>query len=453
MPTFEKRSEMPVPRDALFAYHARPGALRRLVPPWETVRVVESSEHIRDSARVVLEMKIGPIWKRWTAEHFDYVEGRQFRDRQVSGPFASWTHTHRFEDGPTPGTSVLIDHVEYTVPLGALGAAVGGRFVRGELERMFAFRHARTRNDLVRHVRVAPMTIAVSGASGGIASNLIPFLTTAGHSVQRLVRDGSAGGDAIRWDATTGEVDREKLAACDALVHLAGKNIAVRWTDRAWREIESSRVDATRKLCETLAAMERRPRVLVCASAVGIYGDRGDEELTEASAPGTGRLADVCKAWEAATHPARDARIRVVNLRIGVVVSASSGAVAKLLLPTQIGMAGPLGDGRQWMPWVAMDDVIGAIDAAIRNDAWRGPINAVAGSVRQREFALALARVLHRPAIVPTPRAAVRAIFGEMSDILFASANVRPTLAERGFVPTFASLEDALRLELGRQRK
>ena len=452
MPTFEKRFEMPVSRDALFAYHARPGALRRLIPPWQTARIVESSEHIRDGARVVLEMKVGPLWKRWVAEHFAYVEGRQFRDRQASGPFASWTHTHRFEDGPTPGTSVLIDHVEYELPLGTIGAAAGGAFVRGELERMFAFRHARTRNDVARHAGVAPLTIAVSGAGGAIASNLIPFLTTAGHRVRRLVRDGSAGDDAIRWDAATGDVDGDRLGACDALVHLAGKNIAVRWTDRNWREIESSRVDATRRLCETIARMPRRPRVLVCASAIGFYGDRGEEPLTESSPRGDGRAAELCERWEAATHPARYAGVRVVNLRIGVVVSANSGAVAKLLTPTRFGVGGPLGGGEQWLSWIAMDDVVAAIDASVRDEALVGPVNAVTGGVRQREFAQTLGRVLHRPAFVPTPALAVTTIFGEMGrELLLASARVEPTrLRERGFAPTWPTLERALRFELGR---
>lgn len=448
MLAFEKRSQMPVPREALFAYHARPGALARLIPPWQTARIVESSEHIRDGARVVLDLKVGPIWRRWTAEHFDYVEGRQFRDRQVSGPFKSWTHSHRFEDGPTPGTSVLIDHVEYEPPF---AFATGGR-ARRELERMFAFRHARTRDDLVRHAEVArPLTVAITGANGSIAKNLIPFLTTAGHRVRRLVRGASSDAEAIRWDAATGAVDEAKLAECDALVHLAGRNIFTRWTDKTWREIDDSRVLATRKLCETIARMPRRPGVLVSASAVGYYGDRGEEELTEESARGGGRAAELCERWEQATAPAWEAGIRVVNLRIAVVFSASSGAISQMLTPTKLGLGGPLAGGRQLIPWIAMDDVVSLIDRCVRDETYAGVINGVAGSVRQGELAKTLGRVLHRPAIVPTPAFAPHAIFGQMADeLLFASANVRPTLGERGFAPTYPTVEATLRFELGR---
>ena len=457
MPTFEKRSEMPVPRDALFAYHARPGAIERLIPPFQSARVVEKSDNIRDGARVVIEVQVGPIRQRVVAEHFGYVEGRQFCDRMLNGPFARWEHTHRFEDGPTPGTSVLVDHVEYALPMGALGGLVAGGYVRGELDRMFAFRHARTRNDVARHADVAtPLTIAVSGASGAIASNLTPFLTTAGHAVRPLVRDASNGdadrANAIRWNAGTGEVDRERLGACDALVHLAGKNIAVRWTDAAWREIESSRVDATRKLCDTIATMERRPRVMVSASAIGFYGDRGDAAMTEASAAGDDRVAALAAAWEAATRPAVDAGVRVVNLRTGVVLSADSGALPKMATPAKLGVGGPVGGGGQWLSWIAMDDIVNAIDVAIRDERYVGPLNGVTGSVRQRDFADALGRVLHRPSFVPTPAAAVTTLFGEMGQsLLLASTRVEPgVLRANGFEPTWPTLEGALRFELGR---
>ena len=468
MSVFEKRSSFSVPRDQLAAYHERPGALERLIPPWETVRVVKNDGPLVDGKCVVLATKIGPVWKEWEAEHFDVVPGVRFRDRAIRGPFAAWMHSHLFE-APSASSSVLVDQVEYQLPFGILGR-IGSGHVERQLARMFAFRHQRTLNDLQRHATFSNrprLKVAVSGASGAIASNLTPFLTTAGHTVARLMRagastprssrsdrgrSGSHESETIQWDAATGEVDQSQLSECDALIHLAGKNIAVRWSKKTRDALWRSRVDATRKLCETLARMTKRPATLVCASAVGFYGDRGEEVLDETSARGDGFAAEMCDAWERATDPARDAGMRVVNMRTGVVISANSGALAKLLLPAKFGMAGRLGSGEQWMPWIAMDDIIAAIDWCVQEESIVGPVNGVTGSVRQGEFMTTLGRVLRRPTFAPLPAFGVEAIFGQMGkELLLASANVRPTwMRAAGFTPTFESLEAALRFELGR---
>ena len=457
MPTFDKSSPFPVDAATLFAWHARPGALRRLLPPWQAVRIVEDAASIRDGSRVVMDMRLAPfIWKRWVAEHFDFVDGERFRDRALRGPFKSWTHTHRTIAKPG-GTSVLNDHVDYEVPLGAIGRAVGGARIDGDLERMFAFRHARTLNDLIRHSDFAdrrPLTVAVSGASGAVAQRLMPLLTTGGHSVRRLVRTASSDADAIRWDANTGNVDLDRLGGCDAIVHLAGKNIATRWTDARKAEFRRSRVDATRGLCETLARMpaDRRPSVLVCASAAGIYGDRGEERLDESSPPGDLWISKLCVDWEAATQPARDAGIRVVNLRIAAVLAADSGALSMMLAPARLGLAGRMGSGRQWMPWIAMDDLTYMIHAALLNGAWAGPINALTTSTRQRELIDTIGQVLHRPTIAPMPAAVATTLLGEMArEVLLTSQNAQPKRArELGFTPTFPTLESVLRFELGK---
>jgi uncharacterized protein (TIGR01777 family) len=476
MSSFEKRSVIRASRQQLAAYHERDGALERLIPPWERVRVVQNDGPLVDGKRVVLAMKIGPVWKEWEAEHFDVVSGRQFRDRAIRGPFASWTHSHFFEDSAAPTqagmpvpldgvaaheapalmplpSSELIDRVDYTLPFGPLGR-IGASHIRKQLERMFAFRHARTATDLARHARFADrprLKIAISGANGAIASNLIPFLTTAGHRVARLVRGRVRSSDDIAWNAETGEVGAS-MGECDAIVHLAGKNIATRWSKRNRDEIYRSRVDATRKLCESLAKLPRRPTTLVCASAVGFYGDRGEAALDESSPRGEGFVAEMCEKWERATYAAHDAGIRVVNLRTGVVISANTGAIAKLLLPAKFGMTGRLGSGKQWMPWIAMDDIVAAIDWCVQDESIVGPVNGVTGSVRQGEFMKTLGHVLHRPTLAPLPAFGVKTIFGQMGrELLLASANVRPTrLGKIGFVPTFATLEAALRFELGR---
>ncbi len=450
MPTFARTVSLPVDAKTVFGYHASPGALRRLIPPWADVRVVQEPASLRDGSRAVISVGLGPIRKTWVAEHFDFVESRQFCDRQIEGPFQSWTHTHRFADAA--GGSRLEDRIDYRP---GVGMAWLGPKIRGELARGFAFRHTRTRFDLTRHAAhrgSPPLTIAITGASGAIGSELAPFLTTAGHSVLKLVRGGAKASDERSWSADSGAIEFAPAENVEAVVHLAGKNIATRWTDTAKREIRESRVDVTRKLCEHLASLPRKPRVLICASAVGYYGDRGEESLDENAPPGEGWLEQTCVEWENATRPAREAGIRVVNLRTAVVLSARHGALGKMLLPAKLGVAGRVGSGTQWMPWISMDDHLGVIyESLFRND-WSGPINSVTGSVRQADFIRTLGKVLHRPAFLPLPRAAVSLLFGEMGrELLLGSTRVEPAkLKASGFEWMLPDLEGALRFELGR---
>ena len=259
--------------------------------------------------------------------------------------------------------------------------------------------------------------------------------------------------DELRWDPARGEIDRAGLEGLDALVHLAGESVAGRWTAAKKRRIKDSRVLGTRLVCEALAQLEHKPRVLVCASAIGVYGDAGDTELTEDSASGEGFLAEVVREWEAATEPARAAGIRVVLLRTGIVTSARGGALERLRLPFSLGLGGPIGGGRQWQSWIDLDDLIGVIHHAIHCDALRGPVNAVAPEpVRQAEFARTLASVLRRPSLLPLPAAIVRAVFGEFGrEALLASQRVSSTrLRESGFEFDFPTLEASLRHQLGR---
>ena len=297
------------------------------------------------------------------------------------------------------------------------------------------------------------MKVIVSGTSGLIGAALGFRLTEAGHDVGRLVRSAPSRAGDVAWNPAEGTIDAARLAGCDAVVHLAGESIAEgRWNDAKKERIRRSRVAGTELLAKTFAGLDRPPQVFCCASAIGFYGDRGDEVLTETSSSGTGFLPEVCRAWEAACDPAREAGIRTVNLRIGVVLAQEGGALAKMLTPFKLGVGGKIGSGRQWMSWVSRDDLVRVIEHSLTTPSLSGPVNAVSGAVTNQDFTKTLGRVLRRPTIFPMPAFAARSAFGEMADaLLLASTRVEPTvLRESGFRFEQETLEAALRHHLGR---
>ncbi len=301
------------------------------------------------------------------------------------------------------------------------------------------------------------MKVLVSGSSGLVGSALVPFLSLGGNDVVRLVRRAPRDEREIEWDPERGVRDAARLEGLDAVVHLAGENIAAgRWTEERMRRIRESRVLGTKTLCEALAHCRERPGVLVSASAIGFYGDRGTELLTEVSASGAGFLADVCRAWEGATGIAADAGIRVVNARSGMVLSKAGGALRRMLVPFSLGLGGRIGSGFQFVSWIALDDLRDALVHALQTSALSGPVNMVAPNpVTNREFTRALAHVLQRPAIFPLPAFAARVLLGKMADeLLLASQRVLPErLRETGFRFTYPELEGALRHVLARPRR
>ena len=297
-----------------------------------------------------------------------------------------------------------------------------------------------------------PVNILVSGSTGLVGSALCPALRQAGHRVTRLVRTrpASATGDAW-WNPEAGQIDPPGPDGFDAVVHLAGEGIAAgRWTAGQKARIRDSRVQGTGLIANAIARASRPPRVLVSASAIGYYGDRGETVLTEEAAPGQGFLPEVCRAWEDATSAALTRGVRVVRLRIGVVLSPKGGALAKMLPPFRLGFGGRLGTGKQYMSWISLEDLVGVIRAALQNDTLTGPVNAVSPlPVTNSAFTAALAATLHRPALFPMPAFAARLAFGEMADaLLLASARVEPArLLAAGHIFRHPALPQAL-LEL-----
>jgi len=273
-----------------------------------------------------------------------------------------------------------------------------------------------------------PLKVLISGTSGLVGSAIVSALREGGHDVTRLVRSTVTAPDQISWNPSDPLLP-ESVSGFDAVIHLAGESIATRWTEARKRRIVESRVPATQNLATALAKGQQRPRVFICASAIGYYGDRGEEILREDSPSGEGFAAEVCCQWEAAAQAAAGAGIRAVQIRTGIVLSAAGGALAKMLPPFRMGVGGNVGNGRQWMSWIDLRDEVGAIQHLLTADSISGPVNLVSPNpVRNAEFTRTLASVLHRPAILPMPAFAARLAFGQMADeLLLAGQRVEPS--------------------------
>ena len=291
------------------------------------------------------------------------------------------------------------------------------------------------------------MRIVVSGASGLIGSTLVPALRGDGHDVVRLVRREPARSDEIRWDPAAGALELASLEGVDAVVNLSGANLDRRWTERAKREILESRTKSTGLLASVAAALDPRPSAFLCAGGTGVYGNRGDEILTEESAPGDGFLADVTSQTEASSLPAREAGIRVVHFRQGMVLSHKGGALKRMLPFFRFGLGGPVGSGAQWWSWTSLDDVVSAYRLVLTSDL-AGPVNLTAPNpVTSRQFAKALGRALRRPALLPAPALGIRLLFGEKGEeVLLAGQRALPArLLDAGFEFSYPTVDAALK--------
>lgn len=439
--------------DAAFAWHTRPGAFERLIPPWEHIRLVGPHPGLRAGSEVALEGRVGPVPFRWTLRHTEVTPPLRFRDEQVAGPFHRWRHDHEFT--ARAAVSDLTDTIECSLPAAPVADRVAGKWVERRLARTLRYRHDTTAGDLTLAQRYStrPLRVAITGASGLIGRTIRALLTTSGHTVVPLVRRAAAPGE-ISWDPDRGRLDPTDLSGLDAVVHLAGENIAGgRWTAARKQRILESRTRGTTLLAAGCARAAVPPRTLISVSAVGFYGDQADTLLPESAEPGQGFLVEVTRAWERAAEAARAAGIRVVHPRFGVVLTPAGGALKAMLPAFRAGVAGRLGSGKQWMSWVSIDDVAGALVHLLHTETIRGPVNVVAPHpATNAEFTRTLGRVLHRPTVVAVPAAAIKLVLGALGEeALLASARVEPgVLKATGYLFRWPELEPCLRHLLGR---
>jgi hypothetical protein len=409
----------------VFDWHTRPGAITRLSPPWQPVRVVAEADSLQ-SGRAELGL---PGGLRWVADHQpdSYDPPRRFVDTIGTEGLASlpvrlavrWRHTHDFEELSGERTRVT-DRVATPVPARALRA-------------MFGYRHRQLADDIGVHRHaaaqgLAPATVAVTGSSGLVGSQLTAFLSTGGHRVIRLVRHAATKSDERQWNPD--DPDPGLLAGVDAVIHLAGASIAGRFTEEHRAAIRDSRIGPTRRLAELIAKSADGPKVLISASAVGYYGyDRREETLTEDSGRGDGFLADVVAEWENATAPAEQAGVRVVRVRTGIVQSPGGGTLRLLRPLFAAGLGGRVGNGQQWLSWIGIDDLVDVYHRGLWDADLSGPVNAVAAEpVRNVDYTRTLAHVLRRPALLPVPSLGPRLLLGEQGarELACASQRVLP---------------------------
>jgi uncharacterized protein (TIGR01777 family) len=453
MPLYVRESTLAAPVGRVYEWHTRPGAFRRLTPYWESARVLKDAP-IQDGNEAILQVGAGPFKWRWVARYQDCLPGRRFRDEQVSGPFPHWLHSHDFISG-VGDESRMRDHLDYDSPLGMNGGLIGD-WVHYRLDRLFRFRHERLQNDFKRLAAYPfpPKKILMTGASGFVGKPLFDFLNNAGHEVWTLVRRApQPGAKEIFWDWENGSLDLTELEGFDAVIHLAGENIASgRWNRKRKAAIRRSRVEGTGFLAESLARLKKPPKAFISASAIGYYGDRQDEELFELSQQGYGFLSDACDAWEKAAAPLKVLGVRVAHVRTGIVLNGGGGALKQMVTPFSLGLGGVMGLGKQWMSWIALEDLVAVYYFLLTRDDLSGPFNAAApGAVTNRDFTFALGDLLDRPVFLSFPASALKLLLGEMGErLLLEGQRVIPDrLTQAGFQFFYPDLKKALPFELG----
>lgn len=452
---FEHRSVYPCTAADLYGWHARPGALERLLPPWEKTTVLSRRGGIEPGGEVLLKMHIGPVPFHFRACHIENIPGKMFRDIQAEGPFAGWSHRHSFEDGSDG--AILRDEVSYALPCQRCLPEFVKRYAARNLQKIFRHREAVLQADIQLHRRCStvPMRILVTGASGVLGRELLPLLTTGGHQVFTLVRRRpDPGKGEIFWDPANNILNGDDLPELDGVIHLAGEYIGLsRWSEEKKRKVIDSRVQGTELLARTLTRQKKLPRVFLSASAVGYYGDCADAEVDETAPPGRDFISEVCNRWEQAVQPARDGGIRTVLMRLGVGLSPRGGALQRILACSPIGYFRHFGTGQQYISWISTDDMISAMLHALTCPTLAGPLNIAAPyPVSNREFMATVARITGKRLLFPLPAPVLQKFYGQMaSEILLSGCRADVSkLQESGFVFRHPTLEEALRSMLGR---
>ncbi len=454
---FEKTSRIEAPIEEVFQWHARIGAIERYSPPWDPIKVLYRTGGIEKDAEVVIRMKAGPIPYRWHARHTDYEENRIFRDRQLRGPFSEWIHTHEFEPDGSSACFVR-DLIQYRLFPHPLRESFSYKLIDNKLSAIFAYRHRTLKHDLrvqLGFENRKPQTVLISGASGLIGSALIPFLTTAGHKVIRLVRYQPQYEDEVFWDPNLFQIDAEGIEGVDSIIHLAGENIGNgRWSENKKEKILSSRIKGTRLIAETISKMKKPPKVFLSASAIGYYGDRGDRELRENDTYGKNFIAEVCRGWEETASVAQQSGIRTVMLRIGVVFDPRGGALERSLLGSKIGIKAGIASGKHYVSWIGLNDTIDAIYHAMFDSSIEGPLNIVAPTpVTSDTLSEQLARVAGGKLKFNIPESFIRLAFGQKGEeVLLSSVRVLPEkLVNSGFDFRHGTLPELLHHVLGKE--
>ena len=466
MPQFSAASLLDHPVGDVFRYHDTPGVIDRLIPPWEPVRLAKRTDSLAVGSEVELVQTIFGMQRGWLARHTELVPDHLFVDSQVYGPFARWTHRHEFQV-ISDSRCQLTDRVEYRLPFSPV-SNIAEPWVRAKLSSMFAYRHRITADDLRAKQDFAPRIaelghvprIAVTGASGLVGRRVVELASVLGWHVLRIARPNSKPDsipfpltvETVVWDSQSSDMP-PALSGLDAVIHLSGFGIAEkRWNDQVKKQIWSSRVDVTQQLVAALNTLPSPPARLVSAAGIGVFGDRGDTLCVEETEAGEGFLSELSLAWESAANAFGTSAHSVVQARLGMVLHPRVGALPKLLTPARLGLVGPMGSGRQYWPWIHIDDCANILlHLAIAKGA-SGPYHVVAPQeVRQREFAATLGKIYWRPSFFPTPAWLLRLAIGEMAEpLLLASVRAAtPRLIASGYRFRFPELKDALRNLLG----
>lgn len=429
--------------------------------------IVEQKGGINNDDISIFQINLGPITFKWVAKHFGYIHNRQFQDKMIKGPFKKWVHTHSFIP-QDPNQCIIEDKIDYMPRFGKIGSKIIQKRIQHYLNQLFLYRSRILVNDTIleKMTQEKGKNILITGSHGLIGSSLIPLLTNIGrHKITRLVRKVNNNNmglshttkkedkKSIFWYPEYDKLDHHELEGFDIIIHLAGENIFGRWTDIKKQRIFDSRVGSTKLLSKSLTKLSNPPSLLICASAIGYYGDRPNEYLTEDSIPGKGFLSEVCQKWENATKDASEIGIRVVNTRFGVVLTPKGGILQKLLSPFKLGLGITIGNKDQYISWVSIEDVIKSIFYSITNTSIKGPVNVVSPKpVTNLEFSDTLKKIYNPKLSVSINQNIPKLIFGEMSkEVLSTNTNVIPKkLVSTGYKFFNSELEDSLRFLLGK---